>query len=216
MPKVKEGYFEKKKNFILDAVENICKNKPIYKLTMKDIIKETKLSTGAIYSSFSDIDDVIVELQKRFDVAGEFNMKIQNISKENIEPDKKLEKLLKEAITFIQSIMELPGKINFELKVLILADKERGIKLSQKLLGVGTAMYIPMVFDLIEENTISGFFKPKVSKECIYAFIMIFLDGLVRDITLEKSYNIELPENITFEEKELSEVFSKSVLELLM
>ncbi|MGL5439232.1 MAG: TetR/AcrR family transcriptional regulator [Filifactoraceae bacterium] len=216
MPKVKEDYFENKKNIILDATETICSKKPLYNLKMKDVITETKLSPGAIYATFKDIDDVITGMFQRFGTADIFNQTIENIGKEDVPPHMKLKKLLEEAVTFIQSIPQLEVKLMYEINTLAGADKERGEKLARKLEGVSTAIYIPTLLNLIETNIELGIFKPSVPKESIYSFIMAFYDGLLRDITFVKCYNFGTDKPmVTFEEKELPIILSKSVLSLL-
>ena len=49
MPKVNEAYISEKKQVILDATFRICMRKPVYQVTMKDVIKETGMSQGGIY-----------------------------------------------------------------------------------------------------------------------------------------------------------------------
>lgn len=216
MPKVKDGYFENKKKFILDTVETICIKKPLYNLKMKDVITETNLSTGSVYSSFNDIDDVISELFKRFHTADVFNNRVDEIILENIPPHIKLKKLLEEGVTFIQSIPPLESKLMYEINVLASNDKDRAKKIATKLDGFSTSTYIPAVINLIETNIELGIFNPSVSKESIYAFIMAFYDGLIRDITFSKNYDFgTIVSTVTFEEKDLSAILSKSVLSLL-
>ncbi|MDR2971716.1 MAG: helix-turn-helix domain-containing protein [Bacteroidales bacterium] len=48
-PKDNKEFWEDKKNTILDVVENICKKRPLYKLTMKEIIRKTGLNSGTVW-----------------------------------------------------------------------------------------------------------------------------------------------------------------------
>ena len=65
MPKVDKSYFEKKKNKILEAAFSVCMKKPVYSVTMSDIISETGLSQGGVYKYFSNIDDIFIALTNK-------------------------------------------------------------------------------------------------------------------------------------------------------
>jgi AcrR family transcriptional regulator len=62
MPKVKERYIEEKKAQKLDAAFIIFERKPLYEMTMLDVIKEAGLSKCGIYRYYNDIDEVIIAL----------------------------------------------------------------------------------------------------------------------------------------------------------
>ena len=49
MPKVSDAYFEKKRNEILDAAYAVAMEKPVYTVSMRDIIQRSGLSQGGIY-----------------------------------------------------------------------------------------------------------------------------------------------------------------------
>ena len=46
MPKVSHDYVIRKKNVILEAALSVCKVKPLYEITMRDIIKASGVSQG--------------------------------------------------------------------------------------------------------------------------------------------------------------------------
>lgn len=46
MPKVNEDYINKKKTQILDAAFRMFQQKPLYEITMLDVIKEAGISKG--------------------------------------------------------------------------------------------------------------------------------------------------------------------------
>ena len=62
MPKVNEEYFENKRKIILEAAMRVFQRKPAYSVTMKDIVKESKLSQGGVYKYYSNIDQIVVAL----------------------------------------------------------------------------------------------------------------------------------------------------------
>jgi hypothetical protein len=50
MPKVREGYAEKKKQEILEAAKRVCKSKPVHDVAMRDIVLEagSQLCNGTL------------------------------------------------------------------------------------------------------------------------------------------------------------------------
>lgn len=50
IPKVSEAYTENRINEILDAALEVSARKPLHKVTMKDIVRQTGLSQGAYIS----------------------------------------------------------------------------------------------------------------------------------------------------------------------
>lgn len=62
MPKVSEEYLSEKKNFIVECTNEILKEKPLYQITMRDIIKKAGFSQGVIYRYYASIDEVYIDL----------------------------------------------------------------------------------------------------------------------------------------------------------
>lgn len=219
MPKVREGYFEDKKNAILDIAEKICAEKPLYKVTMKDIIKETGLSPGAMYASFSDVDEVIFSLISRINLEIDFTSDVERILKENGSPEEQIEALIFFIIELINVSIDTYGKIFSELAYLAISwTDEKKNKFAKDFSKVqGMYDYISnSLTNVIEENITSGYFRPIVSKRSIYAMIFAFMDGLVRDLVFARCYKIEgLPMGVTFEEKDLPAAITISVIHLL-
>ena len=83
MPKVTEDYINKKRAEIIDAAFIIFQQKPLYEMTMLDVIKQAGLSKGGIYRYFSDIDDVIIELINRETRRCDYKYNIDDIINSN-------------------------------------------------------------------------------------------------------------------------------------
>ena len=215
MPKVTEEYFEIKKNTILDTAEKICTTKPLYKLTMKAIVTESGLSPGAVYASFSDIDEVIVALINRLSIEVDIVSDIKLILQNRITPEEKVEGLLTYSINLIHNTSITYGKIFCELQTIITDDVRRK-KIDNGLREIHTYGYVfNSLILVIEENIANGYFKPITSKESIFSLILVTLDGFIRDFSLSKSYKIEIPYGVTFEEKDLPNAFAASIIFLL-
>ena len=54
MPKVSEDYFKKKRDEILDAAYQVVMEKPIYSVSLRDIIQKSGLSQVAFIAIIQD------------------------------------------------------------------------------------------------------------------------------------------------------------------
>jgi AcrR family transcriptional regulator len=215
LPKVSKEYFENKKNAILDTVERICKTKPLYKLTMKDIVEETGLSFGAVYDSFADIDAVIAALINRLGASVDFKADTERILQAQTSPEEKLGALFGYFLGFARATIDSYGKINYEMSAVI-TDKKRREKILEDVHDKQSLVYgVDIAVRFIEETIESGYFKPILAKESIYALIYAFFDGVFKGLTLSKCYGVGAPRGITYEEPSLPEALTSSVLALL-
>ncbi|HBU12475.1 MAG TPA: hypothetical protein DEB31_07030 [Clostridiales bacterium] len=215
MPKVDETYFEKKRNAILDAAEEICAAKPLYKLTMKDVIRRTGLSPGAVYASFSDIDEVIIALINRLSDDVDFVEETDRILRDAVLPEEKITALCKYLVKLIYATVDGKGKLYYELAT-ITTDSARTQKLKKGIHEMQMYGYVQATLvGIVEEYAACGYFTPAVALKSVYAFGVAFIDGLLRDLTLVRCYNAETPGGITFEEDDMADSFAASVLFLL-
>jgi AcrR family transcriptional regulator len=116
-PKVDKDYIIKKKTEILDAALLIFQKKPLYEMTMLDIIKEAGLSKGGIYRYFSDIDEVIIALINRETVKNKYIHKIDEILVNNSNKADIIEALFSFLGSYIDNSPVTLGKFQFELTV---------------------------------------------------------------------------------------------------
>ena len=65
MPRVNDEYLQDKREQILDAAYRVCLAKPVYSITMRDIITEIGWSQGAIYRYFKNVHYILFELINR-------------------------------------------------------------------------------------------------------------------------------------------------------
>ncbi|MCL2188871.1 MAG: TetR/AcrR family transcriptional regulator [Defluviitaleaceae bacterium] len=220
MPKVKDGYFEEKENFILNAAEKVCISKPLNSVTMKDVIVESGLSPGAVYASFSGFDEIAWALINRLKVSVNSENELSDtISDAKITPEEKIVALIRHFLNAIYSSVGNYGKIMYELSYRITFIKSRKKREQFKEYLLEEEMYGHIrssILKIIDDNIQIGYFKPRVSKQSIYAMIVALMDGLIRDLILVKYYKIaDTPMNITFEEEDLPNAIFKSILYLL-
>lgn len=215
MPKVKEGYFEEKRDFILDAAEQTCREKSLFKMTMKDIIKASGLSPGAVYASFSNIDEVIIALINRLSIKVDYQSVVAQIMQEGSTPEGKIEALVSYFIELVHLAVTSYGKILFELGSIYI-DAQRRSVIEAGMIDLQFFNHVLVaLMDVIEKNIDNGYFKPLFSKENIYAVVFSFFDGFVRDLTLVKCYQLPAPGGVTFEERDVSKVMASSIIHLL-
>jgi transcriptional regulator with XRE-family HTH domain len=214
-PKDNEGYWEDKKNSILDVVETICKKKPLYRLTMKEVIRKTGLNSGTVYVIFSDIDEVIIALANRMKISVDSVSAVNKILQEKKTPEEKIEALINYSLELILSTISAYGKIAFELSIFAI-DTVRLEKISKGIPGLKMHNYAFItLFNVIEENIKNNYFKPSYSKESIFIILSSFIDGFVRDLTLKKCYSVNIPQVSNFEKNDLSKTLTSTILFLL-
>ena len=189
MPKVESKYLEEKRNAILDAAFQVCMKKPVYAVTMKDIILETGFSHGLIYKYFSNIDEVFTGLVNREAEKENFKNEVESIMKNNCIPEEKIKALFDIIKSHLNVSISGFGKIQFELSSIYINDKER-LKYYEEHLntGYGTDYLITVMFDYISEKERDGYFKVNQPLEQIFLFVIASLDGIVRDSVLVECY----------------------------
>jgi hypothetical protein len=71
------------------------------------------------------------------------------------------------------------------------------------------------VAELIVTQVQTGYFKPLVPSEDILTFVVSSFDGIIRDVTLNKCYNLQTDDAAVFDEKKLINCLYLSTLKLL-
>ncbi|UUV26633.1 TetR/AcrR family transcriptional regulator [Lysinibacillus sp. FN11] len=93
MPKVSHDYVKRKRNVILEAALSVCKDKPLYEITMRDIIRASGVSQGGIYRYYSDLDEILVEIINQANANADYKKDVDAIIENNAAPKEMLEKL---------------------------------------------------------------------------------------------------------------------------
>lgn len=213
MPKVSPDYFEKKKNQIIDAAFIIFQQKPLYEMTMLDVIKEAGLSKGGIYRYFSDIDEVIITLINRETAKNNNRNEIDEILKREETSANTIESLFIFLGQYINSNYMTIGKIQFELTVLIANQAEKSEKYMNNLTVCENGQYlIKAIFNKINEGTNIGEFIPIYPLNDIFSYITTSIDGLTRDVVLEKCYKVNIG---NIDEIKIMRMLADSILYML-
>ena len=214
MPKVDDIYFEQKRKLILDAAYRVCMKKPLYEVTMRDIIEEIGISQGGIYRYYAHFHDILFDLIDRETRDMNLREKTDAILSSSAQP----EEIVMEGISLILSGASDGTdirKILFELSMLFVRDSLLYEQFSEKVTIVKDEEYLlAKAAAYLSAKVEEGYFKPVAPLQDIFTLLMASVDGIQRDVILTKYYKLEkqslpLPE---FDAKILANVLAKEVI----
>lgn len=173
-PKVSEDYKRKKKMDIMQAARKVFIKKGYTDATMRDVMDEAKVSRGALYAYFDNIDHVFIEV-------------LQMEDKEDIlffEPDDE-SSLWNQLADWLKLQQKNIEGINDSL---VLAKAEFFLT-SKYARGNKNAEYITERYNslksainrFIKKGINQGEFQPQLDSEHIAYYFISFLDGLMLD-----------------------------------
>lgn len=215
MPKVSKEYFDNKRKIILDAALKVFSKKPSYTVSMKDIIKESKLSHGGVYKYYSNIDDIIISLINRDKIL----VNPKDIINENYNnPKKVIFEFLKEFTNYFFKYKKEYGKIFFELYPILINDKQRLKRYANKTNSITNPSYwFKELLDYLEEKTKTKYFNPVADSLLIYFQITGIMREIGMELILTRYYNKKGEYKIDLETKldDLVETIYKTILFLM-
>jgi AcrR family transcriptional regulator len=216
MPKMGAEYFEKKRNEILDAALAVCMKKPLYKVSMRDVISESGLSQGGIYRYYSNLDEVLIDLINRETLLYDIKTLVDAAISSGSAPEKVIADIL--AVwekTILDNLIGV-GKIYYEIGILYVNDKKRLSNFISKILFASEDSYLWITFfQFIAEKIAEGYFTPKIPLDDIFRFHTVSIDGITRDLILYKHYQFALPFPGTLEKGNLVDSYRTALLLLL-
>ena len=216
MPKVSHEYVQEKKNSILEAAIAVCQVKPLYDITMRDIIKASGVSQGGIYRYYSDLDEILIEVINQVNANADYKPIIDGITGTSNSPSKTIIKLFSFLGEYMKENVSTVGKIQFELTILFANHPDREKKILSNIVENESGQYLmQQIFHSIHKGISSGCFNPEISIEDLSAFMMTSIDGIVRDVVLQKCYGMFSNDQVQFDEIRLMNTLCKSVLLLL-
>lgn len=211
MPKVSEAYMLEKKKFIIGKLREIAKSKPIFAITMQELITCTGMSQGAIYRYFKDIDQVIGALywelsNQQKDVEAEFRQIFEDCAKDEIP-----EQIIYDAIIVMAdfytrqgSVFNEVNKMIWELNILYLYNKQRVKKIvgntEQNNITVIVKDYL---LQYLQSQINNGYFHPVMDIGKGAALIYDCYDGIVRNYYMLNYYQKDKYNRVQSEMKDL-------------
>jgi AcrR family transcriptional regulator len=216
MPKVKEDYFERKKEAIIEAAIAVCNRKPIYLVTMKDIITEAGLSKGGIYLYFADIDELLVEVINRCNPEADYRDKIDAVIEESSNYGEALRGLFAFIGKYMQQASPLVGKTLFELTIMLTNYPERAEKIFSKISEQQSGQYFnAQVYSVISKGITAGYFKAALPLKDIITYLSVSMDGIVLNQVLGNCYNSPFSGNGNFDTVSMTSMLAEALLGLL-
>lgn len=216
MPKVNEEYLLEKRKEILRAAFEVCKRKPAYEVTMSDIVAETGMSQGGVYKYFNNIYSVYAALIDDANLAGNPVERIDEIMNSEKSPEIKLQELFTVSEDYFSEMLISYNKILYELGTFCQQNPEYDRQIHEQTTATPVFPYLAhSVAELIVTQVQTGYFKPLVPSEDILTFVVSSFDGIIRDVTLNKCYNLQTDDAAVFDEKKLINCLYLSTLKLL-
>ncbi|MFD2611664.1 TetR/AcrR family transcriptional regulator [Paenibacillus gansuensis] len=188
MPKVKEEHYELKKLEILEAAKRVASRKPIYHVTMRDVVLEAGMSQGGVYKYFSNIDELFAALLGQNSLTSEVKSEIDAIFEEDKDPMIVLRDFLDYVGAFIETSVNGSGKIIHELIAFYANEPERFEKVSSQLLQASTLDYLQKKFiRFLQVQVDANRFQPAVPLEEAIAFIATAINGITHDALMAQN-----------------------------
>lgn len=187
MPKVSKEYAENKRNLIIKCANEVFKEKPLYQITMRDIIVKTGFSQGTIYRYYANVDEIFLDSVNQSTPSKVLETYIEHL----LTSDKKESTIVFESITAIGEYIKdlqktVGGKILFGLLVLYAFDQQKKEALIQKLIfrqSLDTAQNY--IIEYILQNIEKGVFEPIIPLEAIIRFTQAAIDGISNNTAIQ-------------------------------
>ncbi|WP_027630532.1 TetR/AcrR family transcriptional regulator [Ruminiclostridium cellobioparum] len=187
MPKVHKEYAANKRNFIIKCANEAFMEKPLYQITMRDIIVKTGFSQGTIYRYYSNVDEIFLDSVNRSTPPDVLESAIGHL----FSLDKKEADIVFESINamgyYIKKLQNtVGGKILFGILVLYAFDQQKKESVLQRLIfrqSLDNAQ--SLIIGYIRQNIEKGVFKPIIPLEEIIRFTQAAVDGISTDTAIQ-------------------------------
>jgi AcrR family transcriptional regulator len=184
MPKVKDEYLADKRKLILEYAGEILKEKPLYLITMRDIIKKAGFSQGVIYRYYACLDEIYVEFINKHTTDNPLEQRIDAlINSEQPEKEILVECLLAIGEYISELLKSVVGKVFFELLVLYSGDYVKRTAIFPMLKFRQSLEYAQnKVLEYTMINVEKGIFRPQIPVRSMLLFVSGFIDGIAQNV----------------------------------
>jgi AcrR family transcriptional regulator len=216
MPKVKDEYRKDKKNFILECTGEILKEKPLYLITMRDIIKKAGFSQGVIYRYYVNLDEIYVDFINKHTTYNFLEQRIDAL----LSSEQSEKMILAECFIamgeYIEELLKsVVGKTFFELLVLYSSDFEKRNTIFPKIKFKQSLEYAQQkIVEYAMRNVEKGVFRPQIPVRSILLFVSIFIDGIAQSVVFNAAGSTNDPESAT-DIAEMFQTLAKVVINFL-
>ena len=161
-------------------------------INMTDLIKEANLSKGGIYLYYKDIDEIIIDLMDREFKALNFKERIDEVLIEKNSVKDRLSNLLKLYARYLEESSILAGKMKFELTILLTQNKDRALKIRDRVSISETREYFTKsVIELIINN-FSESKDSTIKVNDVIEYFQCFIEGVQEVLVLERCYKFSI------------------------
>lgn len=213
MPKVTDEYLTDKRNFILECTNEILEEKPLYQISMRDIIKKAGFSQGAIYRYYANIDEIYIDFINKNTTYNLLEQKIDTLLSSE-QPEKTI---LSESIIAIgeyvdELLKSVGGKTCFELLVFYAYDSEKRNTVFPLLKFKQSLEYAQnKIVDYLIKSIQKEIFRPTISLNSIIMFIGISIDGISQNVAMGAIGDNNTDEKLTLDISEMFQILAKAV-----
>ena len=166
MPKVNQQYVAEKESSIVDAAIRVCKSKPAYAVTLRDVVKESGISQGGMYHYFQDIDQIFAKILDRCFNEIRIAEEDYRIFESSMPPREIILEAFNALGQLIDEIANQYGSLINQLNTIFLHDPDRGMKvLGQSSNHRDAIDYYGRIFSFIEAHAAKGDFELSVPME---------------------------------------------------
>ncbi len=215
MPRVTDEYLRDKRNFILECTNEILKEKPLYQITMRDIIKKAGFSQGVIYRYYANIDEIYMDLINKNPISNLLEEKIDNL----VNSQQPINSVVSDCIVAIGKYIEellksIGGRTCFELLVTYAYDAEKRKDMFPKLKFKKSLEYAQSkIVEYIKQKIQQGVLQTTISVDSIIMFTGISIDGIMQSVAMNTVENAE--EKTTVDVPEMFQTLAKALISFL-
>lgn len=193
MPKVTDEYLAGKRNFILECTNEILKEKPLYQITMRDIIKKAGFSQGVIYRYYANIDEIYMDLINKNPISNLLEQRIDYL----VSSEQTIKSVVSDCIVSIGEYIEellksIGGKTCFELLVTYAYDAEKRNVIFPKLQFKQSLEYAQnKIVEYLMQKIQQGVLQTSIPVDSIIMFTGISIDGIMQSVAMNTVENAE-------------------------
>ena len=186
MPKVTDEYLTEKRNLILEYINEILNEKPLYLITMRDIIKKAGFSQGTIYRYYANIDEIYVDFINKNTTYNLLEQKIDTL----LSSEQPAKSIISDCIIAIGEYIEellksVGGKTCFELLVTYAYDTEKRNSIFPKLRFKQSLEYAQnKTVEYLMQKIHQGALQPTIPVNSIIMFTCISIDGITQSVAI--------------------------------
>ncbi|MDD5934346.1 MAG: TetR/AcrR family transcriptional regulator [Clostridiales bacterium] len=201
MPKVTEAYKQEKRNMIVRSTWEIFEKKPLYDISMLDVVKKAGLSKGGIYFYYSDTDELLIDMIN--EILSSVDELSFSVDMQNDDVKSGLISAFRQLGDYMEACPSIIGKIRLELSIYMTnyPQKMKTMLPQIKLQQTG-AQFMMLVTQLIQKGIEQKLFKNDLELDVILMKIMLYVDGMSDYVTRMKVYDgpmLEYPVSTYFE-----------------